>query len=243
MPKKWIYRGWPLIVLLCIAVRSDGASLTVAPVRLELSAARPYTILRITNEGSEPVTLHARAFRWSFDAKDDVLTATDALILNPPMATLRSKAVQIIRIGLRSRMESSVEETYRIIVEEVPTSRAKVEGAQISTILKMSLPVFAVPRKAGAPKLEWSAHRDMNGTLTIAAANHGAAHVQIKSLLVARDSQREKAQKIEQSVYLLPSQQREWTLKGTELSAAEKLVVEALTDAKNMPETATVDIN
>ncbi|HEX6805935.1 MAG TPA: fimbria/pilus periplasmic chaperone [Terriglobales bacterium] len=243
MSKKLIDRGWPLILLLCIAVRSDGASLTVAPVRLELSAARPYTVLRVTNNASESVTLHARAFRWSFDAKDDVLTATDEVILNPPMATMRPKAVQIIRIGLRSRMESSVEETYRIIVEEVPTSKAKVEGTQISTILKMSIPVFVTPRKAVAPRLEWTAHRDANGAVIISGANHGEAHVQIKRFAVSHLSNREKTQKIEEVVYLLPSQRREWTLKNPEFSAAEKLVVEALTDAKNTSETSTVDIN
>lgn len=238
-----IYRSWPLILLLCVAVRSEAASLTVAPVRLQLSAARPYTVLRITNNGSESVTLHARAFRWSFDAKDEVLTATDDMILNPPMVTLRPKAAQVMRIGLRSRMESSVEETYRVILEEVPAAKTQVEGAQISTILKMSIPVFATPRRAVAPKLEWTAHRDANGAVTIAAANHGEAHVQIKHFAVSHGSNREKTQKVEEIVYLLPSQRREWTLKGTEFSAAEKLVVEALTDAKNMPETATVDVN
>ena len=243
MSRKVIYRGWTLLLLLCVAIRSNGASLTVAPVRLELSAARPYTILRITNDGSESVRLHARAFRWAFDAKDDVLTATDELLLNPPMMTLRPNTVQVIRIGLRSRMESSVEETYRLILEEVPAARAKVEGTQISTILKMSIPVFAVPRKAVSPKLEWSAHRDSNGAVKIVAANHGAAHIQIKRFAVSHVSNREKTQKMEQIVYLLPSQRREWTLKNTEFSAAEKLVVEALTDAKNMPETAMVDVN
>lgn len=238
-----IYRSWPLILLLCVAVRSEAASLTVAPVRLQLSAARPYTVLRITNNGSESVTLHARAFRWSFDAKDEVLTATDDMILNPPMVTLRPKAAQVMRIGLRSRMESSVEETYRVILEEVPAAKTKVEGAQISTILKMSIPVFAIPRRAVAPKLEWTAHRDANGAVIISAANHGEAHVQIKHFAVSHVSNREKTQKVEEIVYLLPSQRREWTLKGTEFSAAEKLVVEALTDAKSMPETATVDVN
>lgn len=243
MTKKLICRGLPLLLLLCVAVRSDAASLTVAPVRLQLSAARPYTILRITNDGSESVTLHARAFRWGFDAKEEVLTATDELILNPPMMTLRPKATQVVRIGLRSRMESSVEETYRLILEEVPLAKAKVEGTEISTILKLSIPVFAVPRKPVAPKLEWSAHRDANGMVKIVAANHGAAHVQIKHLLVSHASRRDPTQKIEEIVYLLPSQQREWTLPSPDFSAAQQLVVEALTDAKSMPETASVDVN
>jgi fimbrial chaperone protein len=243
MPRKIIYRSWPLILLLGAAVRSDGASLTVAPVRLQLSAARPYTVLRITNDGSESVTLHARAFRWGFDAKDELLTATDELILNPPMVTLRPKASQVIRIGLRSRMESSVEEIYRLILEEVPAARAKVEGTQISTILKMSIPVFAIPRNAVAPRLEWTAQRDASGAVRISAANHGQAHVQIKSFAVSHHSHRDQTQKIEEIFYLLPSQRREWILKSPDFSAAEKLVVKALTDAKNIPETATVDVN
>ena len=243
MARNIIHSGWILILLLCVSVHSHAASLTVAPVRLQLSAARPYTVLRVTNNGGEPVTLHARAFRWTFDAKGEVLAATDEMILNPPMVTLRPKAAQVIRVGLRSRMESSVEETYRLILEEVPAAKAKVEGTQISTILKMSIPVFAIPRKAVAPRLEWTAHRDSSGVVVLSAANHGEAHVQIKHFAVSHASNREKTQKVEEIVYLLPSQRREWTLQSSEFSAAEKLVVEALTDAKNMSETAAVDVN
>lgn len=53
-------------------IELHASSLTLAPVGIGLTASRPYTILRITNNADEPVTLHARACRWSFDEHDDV---------------------------------------------------------------------------------------------------------------------------------------------------------------------------
>lgn len=225
----------------CAAARS--ASVNVMPVRIELSAARPYAVLRLTNAGTERLTLHMRAYRWTFDERDDVLAETDDVILNPPLTTLAPQAIQIVRVGLRSVNEGDHETTYRLIVEEVPTSKVEVKGTAITTILRMSIPIFAQPRRPVAPKLEWSAHRDSDGTVKLVACNRGLAHVQIKSFLVSREGSPEGSEKVEGASYLLPSQRRQWTLKNPQLNSAPRLVVEALTDVKHARETFALDVN
>lgn len=45
------------------------------------------------------------------------------MILNPPLATLAPKAVQIMRIGLRVPNATVSEASSRLIVEEVPTAK------------------------------------------------------------------------------------------------------------------------
>ena len=229
-------------LLLGFSSETHPASLTLSPVRIELSAARPYAVLRVTNNGAEPVTLHARAFRWSFDERDDVLTATDDLILNPPMATLPPKAVQVVRIGLRAPNQTATELTYRVIVEEVPAQKREAVGTEISTILKLSLPVFAAPRRAVAAKLEWRARRADTGQLVVEAVNTGLAHIQIRKLLISSSDDGSRSDKFEGAVYLLPSQRREWTLKETQPGSVRNLVVEALTDARNMRQKFTLDL-
>jgi len=231
------------LLLLGFSSETRPASLILSPVRIELSAARPYAVLRITNSAAEPVTLHARAFRWSFDEHDDVLTTTNDLILNPPMATLAPKAVQVVRIGLRTPNQTTGELTYRVIVEEVPTQKREAVGSEISTILKLSLPVFAAPRRPATPRLEWNARRTDAGQLVVEAVNTGLAHIQIRKLLVSSSEDRTRSDTFEGAVYLLPSQRRQWTLKETQPGSVRNLVVEALTDAPNMRQKFTLDLN
>ncbi|HEV2117970.1 MAG TPA: fimbria/pilus periplasmic chaperone [Terriglobales bacterium] len=216
-----------------------ASSITLAPVRLELSASRPYAVLRMTNNGSEPVTLQARPYRWSFDARGDVLTATDNVILNPPIATLPPKGVQLVRIGLRVPNEDANEATYRLIIDEVPVKKAGAKGMSLTMVLRMSVPVFALPRRPVSPRLEWSAHRDAAGVLKIAAVNRGAAHVLIKSFHVSRGADNQEAETFKDLAYLLPNQQREWTLKKANLAAATELTLEAVTDGGNVRQTLT----
>jgi fimbrial chaperone protein len=239
MQKLFIRRAHVLIVLLVSAPGVlRASSITLAPVRIELSAARPYAVLRMTNNGSEPVTLHARPYRWSFDERGDVLTATDEVILNPPIATLPPKGVQLVRIGLRVPNEDANEATYRLIIEEVPVRKAVSKGMGLTMVLRLSVPVFALPRRAVSPKLEWSAHRDAAGVLKVAAVNR-ASHVQIKSFLVSRGEDNQEAEKFADLAYLLPRQQREWTVKKANLAAATALTLEAITDGGNVRQTLT----
>jgi fimbrial chaperone protein len=231
------------VLLLGLSGEIRPASLTLSPVRIELSAARPYAVLRITNSAAEPVTLHARAFRWSFDEHDDVLTTTDDLILNPPMATLPPKGVQVVRIGLRTPNQTTGELTYRVIVEEVPAQKREAVGSEISIILKLSIPVFAAPRQGATPRLEWSARHTDTGQLVVEAVNRGLAHIQIRKLLISSSEDRTRSEKFEGAVYLLPSQRRQWTLKEIHSGSVRNLVVEALTDAPNMRQKFTLDLN
>ncbi|HXO38445.1 MAG TPA: fimbria/pilus periplasmic chaperone, partial [Candidatus Acidoferrum sp.] len=82
-------------------VMALAANLNITPVRLELSGQRPYSVIQITNVGSEAVTFQARIFKWGFKEENDELNATEDVILNPPLITMAPGAQQFIRIGLR----------------------------------------------------------------------------------------------------------------------------------------------
>ena len=51
-----------------------AASLMLYPVRVDLTGARTDSVIRITNNAAEPVTLQARVYRWGFDERGDILT-------------------------------------------------------------------------------------------------------------------------------------------------------------------------
>lgn len=207
-----------------------AASLTLYPVRLDLTPSRTDAVLRITNNNAEPVVLQARVYRWKFNEQGDVLVPTDEVIVNPPMATLPSKGEQVLRVGLRHASEDSAEISYRLIVEEVLPKNAVSTGG-LNTRLRLSLPIFVAPHGKVQPNLQWSVHHDDRGELMIEAANRGAAHIRIEDLRVFPNNDAAKAIDFNVPEYLLPGQRKEWDLgKAGQVDPAD-LTVEAHTDA------------
>lgn len=220
-----------LAILLLMASASGACgTFTVTPVRIQVSASRPNAILQVTNRDDQPVTIQAHIVAWSFDNRNDVYTNSDDVILNPPIATLGAHQSQYIRLGLRRPNEGAQELSYRLILEEVPPPlQSGFRG--IRTVLRFSIPIFAIPKTAASAQLKWQAATDGNAGLRLIAANHGSAHVQIKSLDVAGAESSDDYLKGVPPVYLLPKQQREWLIQDERARSARRIKVIAVTDA------------
>jgi fimbrial chaperone protein len=205
-----------------------AANLNITPVRVELSGQRPYSVIQITNVSTEPVTLQARVFKWGFQGEQEDLTATDDLILNPPLVKLAPKAQQFVRLGLRKPNTENIERTYRLLLEELPPNSPE-SGTVVRTLLRVSIPVFAESRVKTASKIVWTVTRNPQGKLDLTAVNNGTAHVQIRTLTV-RD-EKNPAHKLTTTipVYLLQAQGHRWPLDGFDEVTSVQL--EASTDA------------
>lgn len=218
------------ILLLMASAPGWCGTFTVSPVRIQVSASRPNAILQVTNRDDQPLTIQAHIVAWSFDTQNDIYTDSDDVILNPPIAVVGAHQSQYIRLGLRHANQGGQERSYRLILEEVPPPpRPGFRGVQ--TILRLSIPVFAVPKTATSAQLKWQAVRDGNAGLRVIAANHGSAHVQIKSLDVAGAESPDDYLKGVPPAYLLPNQQREWLIQDERARSAQRIKVIAVTDA------------
>jgi fimbrial chaperone protein len=211
------------------------STFTVDPVRIEVSPSRPNAILEITNREETPVTLQAHVVSWSLDGQKEVYVDSDEVMLNPPIAVLGPHQKQSIRLGLRHPMSGSQERTYRLIVEEVPPP-PKPDFHGVQTILRFSIPVFAIPKSATAPHLEWQAVRTNDAGLRLVATNRGSAHVQVKSLLVIGADSSDEYFKGAEPTYLLPTQQREWSIVDKRAMTAKRIKILAVTDTGGLHE-------
>jgi fimbrial chaperone protein len=205
-----------------------ATNINITPVRLELSGQHPYSVIKLTNVGSEPVTFQARIFNWGFKEENEDLSATEAVILNPPLVTIAPGAQQFIRIGLRRPNDTNSELTYRLILEELPRKQLE-EGTAIKTLLRISIPVFGKSRTKATPKVVWSVNRMSDGKLRLRAVNMGSAHIQIKSLKVTDAHAATLHLTTTIPVYLLQTQSHEWPLDGFEKVTDVQL--EATSDA------------
>jgi fimbrial chaperone protein len=209
-------------------VMAFAANLNITPVRLELSGQRPYSVIQITNVGSEAITFQARIFKWGFKEENDELNATEDVILNPPLITMAPGAQQFISIGLRKPNAGDQELTYRLILEELPAKRQE-EVSEIRTLLRISIPVFAKSKAKTTPRVVWSVKQTAEGKLRLRAENMGAAHIQIRSLKVSDAHEARLHLTTTIPVYLLQTQAHEWPLDGFEKVTDVQL--EATSDA------------
>jgi fimbrial chaperone protein len=206
----------------------------VNPVRIEISATRPNAVMQVENLSSEAVTVQAHAVIWSFQGETDRYTDTDDIMLNPPIFSLQPHQKQFLRLGLRHNNASTVERTYRLILEQVPDA-PKPGFVGLNTILRISVPIFAAPSNHVAAQVSWHAEKTASG-IKVVGVNDGTAHLQIKHLeLRTADAANAHVGRVVTD-YLLPGQTREWAFENDQMSQANQIAFKAATDAGEVHE-------
>ncbi len=215
-----------------------AASFNVNPIGFELSSERSSGVLKIRNTGDEPVRIQVNAVDWSTDGRQEVLADTDALLLNPPIFAIAPGQTQFLRFGLRHPMDSTTERSYRLLIDEVPPSGPQAPG--LTTLLRVSIPVFIVPRKK-QEKISWQIKREAKG-LVLVAANDGNVHTKIVRILLSNGSSsggssndNKDSQQINTPAYVLPGQHKEWPLANGKIRAGA-VRLQILTDKGEIEE-------
>ena len=167
------------VLTLAAAVPASAASLQVSPVSIEIATPASTATVTLRNEGSAPLNAQIRVFKWSqVDGKERLEPTTD-IVASPPMATLGPKADYLVRLVRLSKAPAAQEETYRILVDEVPEMSKQRSGVNIT--MRYSIPVFIEPKQLGGAKLTWSAVNE-NGKVVVKAINDGDRRVRISEL-------------------------------------------------------------
>ena len=209
-----------------------GGSLSVTPIRIELSSAQRSVALTVGNDGDQPTVVQAQLVAWSQADNDDRLEPTTDILASPPIFTVAPGASQILRIALRRAPDAARERSYRILVTEVPGKpQPGFTGAQFA--LKISLPIFVDASGAKtSPQLEWSGARTAKGELALTAVNTGAKHIQVQAIEVTKEGSDPDA-RFTGLWYILPGQRRTVTIKASNghTIAADRVRVKAETDA------------
>ena len=143
-----------------------AANLVVNPVRVTLSESQKTGAITVLNKSTEPVSIQLEVLSWSQEEGKDVLTPTREILATPPIFTIPAGASQLIRIGLRRVPEMQREQTYRVILQELPAPPSpEFNGTRM--MMRISLPVFVLPKLATKPVLLWKAIRTLDGGLKL----------------------------------------------------------------------------
>ncbi|HVV97758.1 MAG TPA: molecular chaperone [Rhodanobacteraceae bacterium] len=175
-----LVRGLALACLLAAAPHAAASGLQIAPTSLTLASGGPAQAVWLTNTGDSVLRAQVRAFRWSQAEGKDALDPTQALVASPPMLSIPPGGRQLVRVIRTGAEAASGEQTFRLLIDELPISDGKQKGVQY--VLRYSVPVFV--GVGTAPDLHWSATAD-GGEIQLDIRNAGTAHAQISTLSLA----------------------------------------------------------
>lgn len=171
--KAWI---GAVALLLSIGPAAAQNNYTVSPLRLDLSAKAPSTVLQVTNRGDAAATMQVQQRAWVQRNGQDEQTETRDLIISPAIFTFKPGETQVVRIALRGAPDRQVEGAYRIIVSEIPAPNVATapETFSFRIALRMDLPLFVAALEPGTPAPSFEFER-ASGRLLV--RNEGRSHI------------------------------------------------------------------
>ena len=202
-----------------LAVLSAGPAwaglFSVTPVRIFMAPRDRAIAVTITNEGDEELVMQADIFSWKqkADGEDD-LVLTEDLILAPPIIKLAPRSRQVVRLAKVKSEASPDQQTYRLIVREVPEAKPAEKTVQLQIALAFSMPVFITPPGAKR-QLDCTVQRATLDTVRATCENTGNAYAQPREFILT-SAAAEKLAVRESGGYILPSIKLSFDIKRTD---------------------------
>jgi fimbrial chaperone protein len=174
------------IAMLATAALLGDASISVAgqlrvePVLLELNAPAAASSLTLRNDEDIDVVVQTRVLRWSqVDGKETLEPTTD-VVASPPTVKLAPGADYVVRVVRVSKRPVRGEESYRVIVDQLPNVRRQ-QARAINLLIRHSIPVFFRNPQLSASSVSWSLGYE-GDKLIVIASNGGDERLRIASL-------------------------------------------------------------
>jgi fimbrial chaperone protein len=210
------------------ALTAAEASVRVSPVLVEVRAPAGAATLTLKNDDARPVQIQIRLFRWTQIDGEERLERTPDVVVSPPFATLLPGAEYVVRVVRVTTQPVSAEESYRVIVDEVPDRAMKHNGIHFA--LRYSIPVF-FSTQAGEAALAWSARRDKAG-LVLAAQNSGSRRLRLSNLRLLDRRGRTVSEQAGLVGYVLAGAAMRWNISAPGVRLGDQLRLLAESDQR-----------
>jgi fimbrial chaperone protein len=145
-------------------------------VVIEIPADRALGSFRLRNGRDRETAFEARAFAWTQQNGESVLTPAPEIILAPSTFVTPPNGEQIIRVGARGAMTGPNERAYRVVLRELPNPNDTSPGFRL--LVEMSMPIFFTQRGARGV-LYAQRSQDASGAPQIMLRNNGSARLQL----------------------------------------------------------------
>lgn len=168
-------------LLLFLPSMLNAASIRLSPVNIEILSDQAASSISLYNQSNESSDLQVRVFEWRQNAGQDQLIPTDEIAVSPPFLKLQPNDSYNLRVVRINPAPVSGEQTYRIIIDELPKPIDNRKADQgVNVLLRSSLPLFVVNKDA-ITKLTWSIQQEQNNS-SLTISNVGNRHALLSNL-------------------------------------------------------------
>ncbi|HEX4857655.1 MAG TPA: fimbria/pilus periplasmic chaperone [Usitatibacteraceae bacterium] len=195
------------------AVSAQAGNFSVTPVRIFMAPQDRAIAVTLTNEGADELLMQADVYLWKQKpGGEDDLTMSEDLFLSPPIIKLAPKARQVVRLAMVKPPKSGPQQTYRLIIREVPEVKTEDKKVQVQIALAFSLPVFITPPNAQR-QVACSLARSSAEEAKASCENSGTAYAQIREFALT-SAAGDKLAARDAGGYILPGISRTFELKA-----------------------------
>lgn len=167
------------------SLSSLAASLQVAPISVAFSPQEKAKEIWLTNTSERPIRAQTRVLIWSQVAGQDQVNPTRDLVASPSITEIKAGEQQLIRIIRIAPQNTAVEQTYRLLIDELPSSGQADAQTGLQLLLQYSIPVFIQPTDSitmrnGLTLLNQVSFQYQNQQLIV--KNNAKSHIRISEL-------------------------------------------------------------
>ena len=193
------------VVSMSPAIR--GQALSVLPVNVHMGPGEQAATVTINNQGSAQTSVQIRAYKWNQDGDKDELTASNEVVVSPPIVTIGAGQSQVVRLILRQAPQDR-EATYRIVLDQIPPP---AEPGVVHVVLRTSIPIFAQPKSRANSDLQFHVETK-DGNTYLVGVNDGLRHESIRGIELKTSDGRELRAANGESPYILAGSTRHWKI-------------------------------
>lgn len=216
---------------------TQAASLQVSPVSIDLTAPSRTASLTLRNQSDSPSNIQIRVFKWTQTSGTDQLTPAKDVVVSPPATQVQPGKAYTIRIVHLETPAQKSEESYRLLIDELPQINVRRRRTLVDLVTRYSIPVFFSDRSASAD-LNWSVQRK-GKNLVVEAANNGKRHAKLANLTAASAGKRISFGD-GLNGYVLPGSTMRWTAAAGPIKAGAHVTITAKGDDYTVNQTAVV---
>jgi fimbrial chaperone protein len=204
--------AFAIVASLVLTLPSARAqALSVVPVNVQMAPGQQAATVTVNNQGGSQTAVQIRAYKWNQEGDNDELTASNDVVVSPPIATIAPGGSQVVRLILRQPPQDR-EATYRIILDQIPPP---AEPGVVHVVLRMSIPIFAQPRTRAASDVQFHVETK-DGNTYLVGVNDGLRHESIRGIELKTSDGRELTAGVGASPYILAGSTRHWKIDASD---------------------------
>lgn len=201
-------------------------SVVISPVQLNLDKKNPVAGFTVTNDAAVTLTYQSSVLSWTQIDGQDIQVATNDLIVTPPIVSIKPKSSQIFRVALFKQSAHEVEQSYRVILDDISADVTEKSDTGLSFRFNHNLPVFYAPTIT-IDSVIWSVCKSkVAGKSCLQMENKGNRHAKVIKFTAFSASAEETSSL---SKTLLAGSSSQWlysTILGSENTTGIKLITD-----------------